>query len=108
MADYTIEERKLIWNKGRIINTFDPNIWRHDAYGFVIHWEKYGTTDKYGWEVDHITPKAKVGSDDYQTYNLCIGNKTEKRQTTDENNKSISNGKPPWLNQSLSNTKQVA
>jgi hypothetical protein len=64
MADYTIEERKLIWNKGRIINTFDPNIWRHDAYGFVIHWEKYGTTDKYGWEVDHITPKAKGGSDD--------------------------------------------
>lgn len=63
MATYTIQELLTIWNKGRIISKFDPSIWRRDSYGHAIRWSDYGQEVEYGWEVDHIKPKAKGGSD---------------------------------------------
>ncbi|MFQ6704171.1 MAG: HNH endonuclease [Alphaproteobacteria bacterium] len=35
-----------------------------DDYGREIFWEAYGDRDsRYGWEIDHIYPKSKGGSD---------------------------------------------
>ncbi len=53
-----------VWSKGRVITGYSPATWRHDDYGAVIKHGEYGNRDsKYGWEIDHITPVSKGGSD---------------------------------------------
>lgn len=54
-----------VWKKGSVIQGYDPDIWRHDSCGSVMKFEDYGNTNsKHGWEVDHIRPVSKGGSDD--------------------------------------------
>ncbi len=53
-----------VWNKGRIILGYDPQIYRHDTCGKVMRRSDYGDTDSsMGWEIDHIFPKSKGGTD---------------------------------------------
>ncbi len=53
-----------VWNKGSIIPGYPADVWRHDANGAVIKYVEYGNRDsQYGWEIDHITPFARGGSD---------------------------------------------
>lgn len=54
-----------VWQKGRPIEGYDSNLWRYDICGKPIKISDYGdTSSKYGWEVDHIKPVAKGGTDD--------------------------------------------
>jgi len=54
-----------VWAKGRIIANFDPNLWRYDVCGAVMKRDEYGNTNsQHGWEIDHIRPVSKGGSDD--------------------------------------------
>ena len=54
-----------VWKKGREIDSFDKDVWRHDVCGKPMKHSEYGNTDsKHGWEVDHIKPVAEDGSDD--------------------------------------------
>lgn len=61
--------KKSVWNKGRIIvqkgEEYDSEIWRWDICGNVMKYSEHGNvnSDK-GWEIDHIKPSAKRGSDD--------------------------------------------
>jgi len=52
-----------IWAKAQIDPENDPNVFRKDIYGTWIRWDQYGQTSKYGWEVDHIVPTSRGGSD---------------------------------------------
>ncbi|MGO8756943.1 MAG: HNH endonuclease signature motif containing protein [Terracidiphilus sp.] len=52
-----------IWAKAQIVPNYDPNVFRKDRYGTWIKWNEYGVTSQYGWEVDHITPVARGGSE---------------------------------------------
>lgn len=53
-----------VWNKGRIIEGYDVNLWRHDMCDKVMNFSDYGNTNsEHGWEVDHIKPVSKEGSD---------------------------------------------
>lgn len=53
-----------VWRKGKIISGYDPDVWRKDSCGAWIKIIEYGNTDsQYGWEIDHIYPKSKGGSD---------------------------------------------
>jgi len=52
-----------VWNKARIVAGKDPTMFRKDALGASIRWSEYGTTTDYGWEIDHIVPVSKGGSD---------------------------------------------
>jgi 5-methylcytosine-specific restriction endonuclease McrA len=62
-------ERRIVWDRGREIPNFDRNIWRWDAFGHVIRFSDYGDrTSPYGWEKDHIHPKALGGSDDIDNF----------------------------------------
>jgi 5-methylcytosine-specific restriction endonuclease McrA len=54
---------KLVWAKGKEVPGRDKSIWRLDACGALIRYEDYGKQSEYGWEIDHITPKSKGGSD---------------------------------------------
>lgn len=48
-----------VWKKAKVEPGFDENMFRKDACGAWIVWDKYGTQDNmYGWEIDHIWPEA--------------------------------------------------
>ncbi|MCW5596566.1 MAG: HNH endonuclease [Rhodocyclaceae bacterium] len=54
-----------VWSKGKVIDGYDPKAWRYDICGMPMKFEEYGNTNsKHGWEIDHIKPVAKGGSDD--------------------------------------------
>lgn len=48
-----------VWRKAKVEPGFDENMFRKDACGAWIVWDKYGVQDNmYGWEIDHIWPEA--------------------------------------------------
>ena len=53
-----------VWEKGKLIPGKDPDFWRKDTCGAVMYKPQYGQETSYGWEIDHIQPKSKGGSDD--------------------------------------------
>lgn len=54
-----------VWKKGRTISNYNPDEWRYDICGKPMKFADYGNTNsQYGWEVDHIKPVAKGGTDD--------------------------------------------
>jgi len=60
--------REAVGNKSRVIPGYNPDVWRLDAAGNRIRKASYGTQGKYGWEVDHIIPKALGGPDHPANY----------------------------------------
>ncbi len=53
-----------VWNKGKIIPEIDPNYRRKDICETIIQKSAYGDIgSKFGWEIDHIQPVSKNGSD---------------------------------------------
>jgi hypothetical protein len=52
-----------VWNKGQAVLGNDANVFRKDIYGAWMRWDQYGKTLQYGWEVDHIIPLARRGSE---------------------------------------------
>lgn len=64
MTDVDRATLVLVWGKGQIVPGYDPNMYRKDVCGAWIQWSHYG--DRYsdtGWEVDHILPSSRGGSD---------------------------------------------
>ena len=59
------EELKLaVWKKGKKIPDCDPDVWRYDDMGKLIRFTDHGDRDsEFGWEIDHIVPRARKGSD---------------------------------------------
>lgn len=55
---------KQIWAKGTILRGYDPGVWRKDRCGAWIGRNYYGDRNsQYGWEIDHIIPVSRGGSD---------------------------------------------
>lgn len=54
-----------VWAKGKVIPGIDPRTRRQDVCGAWIEYHQYGKTTPggTGWEIDHIQPAAKGGSD---------------------------------------------
>ena len=61
---YTEKELDKIWAKGKSHSGKGDDATCKDAMGNKIRRGSYGSLTKMGWEVDHINPKAKGGSDD--------------------------------------------
>ncbi len=54
-----------VWNKATPIPGNDSNLWRRDKCSAIIKKGAYGNHHgSYGWDVDHIIPQARGGSDD--------------------------------------------
>lgn len=58
---------RRVWEKGYIVGGTDPNKLRKDTCGAWIAWSLYGNRDSKtnaGWEIDHIIPESRGGTDD--------------------------------------------
>ena len=52
-----------VWEKGHQVSNNDPDKYRKDDCGAWIKYSMYGERDtEYGWEIDHIVPESKGGS----------------------------------------------
>ena len=57
-------KKDQVWNKGTLINGYDPNVRRQDVLGNPILYAEHGLETTEGWEIDHIIPSSKGGPDD--------------------------------------------
>ena len=53
----------LVWEKGHVIRGKDPAKYRKDDLGNIILRESYRNETDMGWDIDHIKPVIKGGSD---------------------------------------------
>lgn len=58
-----------IWEKAKVVEGYNPNIWRQDFAGAWIRRDAYGTTMDFGWEIDHLVPVSARGSDSLTNLN---------------------------------------
>lgn len=52
-----------VWDKAKKVRGKDPAKYRQDPYGNEIYYDSFGKQSEKGWEVDHIKPKSRGGSD---------------------------------------------
>ena len=74
-------KKDVVWNKAKRISGKDPSKYRVDPYGNEMYYDSYGTDTAKGWEIDHIKPTARGGSD--ATVNLQALNTKVNRQKGD-------------------------
>ena len=60
MSNFSEETIEAVWKKGRKIDGKDPDVYRLDAAGAIIKKDNRRVNTQYGWEIDHIFPKAKL------------------------------------------------
>lgn len=59
MQEFNKDIIEVVWEKGRIIEGYDPAKFRQDACGAWITRDKYGDkTSNFGWVIDHICPRS--------------------------------------------------
>jgi len=64
---WTQAEIYAVRKKAQIINGgYDPSRTRKDICNALIDYDKHGKQVSRGWEIDHIKPISKGGSDDIQ------------------------------------------
>lgn len=62
---WTPQEVAEVWQKGTVVAGYDANRFRKDACGAWMEYGRHGEAVEggHGWEIDHIKPLAKGGSD---------------------------------------------
>ena len=73
------------WETAKTIKGKSPEQYRQDPYGNEMYKASYGKTSAKGWDVDHINPKAKGGSESLG--NIQALNSSVNRSLQDSNNK---------------------
>lgn len=64
MADFSEAQIQAVWEKATIVAGYDSSKYRKDKCTAWIIRADYGNRNSnYGWEIDHITPVSKGGSD---------------------------------------------
>lgn len=77
-----------VWQKARRVKGKNPNLYRRDSQGNLIYKPAYNRDSPMGWQVDHIWPRSKGGSDARRNLqalqtgaNKRKSNKTPRRQS---------------------------
>ena len=65
-SSFSEDTVEAVWKKGVYVPGVDPSVRQKDTCGAYIERQKYGDTTQNGtrWEIDHIRPVSKGGSDD--------------------------------------------
>lgn len=58
----TNRRAQYVWAKARRVKGKNPNLYRRDYHGNVIYKPAYGRNSPMGWQVDHIWPKSRGGT----------------------------------------------
>ncbi len=53
-----------VWEHAAKVNGKNPNIYRQDPYGNVMYKASHGQATPMGWDIDHIKPQSRGGSND--------------------------------------------
>jgi len=62
---FTEEQIQKVWENATIVSNTDPKVLRKDICGAWIAHIQYGNRNsKFGWEIDHITPESKGGTNE--------------------------------------------
>lgn len=92
MATQTQKEKA--WNNAKKIKGKNPNKYRKDPYGNTMYKASHGKSSVMGWDVDHIKPKSKGGSDSTRNLqalnsgvNKSKGNSLKKKSRHSQSNK---------------------
>lgn len=64
MRNVSEEKIQQVWEKAEIVDNEDKDDWRKDACGAWIKRNQYEQETDHSWEIDHIKPVSKDGSDD--------------------------------------------
>lgn len=75
---------EAVWRKGILDPTYPS--YRKDTCGAYMQRDKHGVTGQWGWEIDHIVPVAKGGSDALSNLQPLMW----------ENNRHKSDNHPNW------------
>lgn len=75
------DKKSKVWDKAKKIRGKDPSQYRKDPYGNVMYFDSHGKSSDMGWDIDHIKPKSKGGSD--ATVNLQALNSNINRSKGD-------------------------
>lgn len=78
-------KKERVWNKAKEIRGKDSKLYRQDSYGNTMYYPSYGKKSPMGWEMDHITPKSKEGSN--AVINLQAMNRSVNRQKSNDKRK---------------------
>lgn len=52
-----------VWNNAKPIKGKDPSLYRKDPYGNELYYNSYGGNSDKSWQIDHIKPQSRGGSD---------------------------------------------
>ena len=92
---WTEEQIQGVWNRASVVDGYDKNRFRKDACGAWIIRNKYGDKDSlYGWEIDHIVPKALLEENGFSQE--AIDNPMNLRALQHDNNNSKSDDYPSY------------
>lgn len=78
----TEREKDYAWENAKTMKGKNPDVWRKDEKNNIIRHGSYGTQGEYGWEIDHIHPKSKGGTDSLK--NLQALHWEENREKSDK------------------------
>ncbi len=62
------DTKDKVWNKSKKVRGKNPDLYREDPYGNTMYKPSHGKGTDMGWDVDHIKPKSRGGSN--STVNL--------------------------------------
>lgn len=79
------EIRNRVWENASPVKGKNPNLYRKDSEGNEIFYQSYGKTSAKGWELDHVNPASKGGSDSVE--NLQALHWKANRKKSDKTNK---------------------
>lgn len=83
----TKDKVEKVWEKAKKVRGKEPSMYRQDPYGNTLYKASRGKSSDMGWDVDHIKPKSKGGSD--STRNLqALSSSVNRAKGADQRKKS--------------------
>lgn len=58
-----VNTKDKVWNLADKVSGKDPNLYRQDPYGNTMYKHSHGKSTSMGWDIDHIKPQSRGGSD---------------------------------------------